>query len=138
MEGRTIVRPDYGTYAGEGGQVGPSMEGRTIVRPDLPGICEAKPLTFSFNGGPDNRPARPARRDGPLALSHGPSMEGRTIVRPDWTLDERPIDAIRPSMEGRTIVRPDAERVVVAVNYDPPSMEGRTIVRPDDPLEGWA
>ena len=36
----------------------PSMEGRTIVRPDLLGRLRSMRQTASFNGGPDNCPAR--------------------------------------------------------------------------------
>ena len=88
--------------------IDPSMEGRTIVRPDLQPFWLLRLRAGSFNGGPDNRPARhgllvcfvPSReslqwRAGqssgqtrPAQTEHGPrhvpSMEGRTIVRPDY------------------------------------------------------
>ena len=83
MEGRTIVRPDpadepsklkrlmslqwrAGQSSGQTikiesiGTFGqfPSMEGRTIVRPDAATAYMMAGATPSFNGGPDNRPAR--------------------------------------------------------------------------------
>ena len=84
------------------------MEGRTIVRPDK--MCSSHPShrecclqwragqssgqtrrrmdrdptrQNSFNGGPDKRPARPARSRSGTTTGWHPSMEGRTIVRPD-------------------------------------------------------
>ena len=60
MEGRTIVRPDEKCSDASGGESAPSMEGRTIVRPDLPWDSTHRGRDVSFNGGPDNRPARHA------------------------------------------------------------------------------
>ena len=61
MEGRTIVRPDPDVLIGivEQRDIIPSMEGRTIVRPDLPFCFYIGEPSTTFNGGPDNRPARP-------------------------------------------------------------------------------
>ena len=59
MEGRTIVRPDGAFHRMGRAAVRPSMEGRTIVRPDHRRHCDGPRLRASFNGGPDNRPARP-------------------------------------------------------------------------------
>ena len=84
MEGRTIARPDCDLTGPRAGGHTPSMEGRTIARPDrgfrwncLHGRC-------TFNGGPDNCPARLQFRRRRRAVGDEPSMEGRTIARPDW------------------------------------------------------
>ena len=180
MEGRTIVRPDQIAGRGNGvvvlplqwragqssGQTtgaertlaesgSPSMEGRTIVRPDRHQPGNAHRMLCTFNGGPDNRPAR-RRRHQARALylcglqwragqssgqtygevrdcrhRSGPSMEGRTIVRPDRDRVQRDALHRRPSMEGRTIVRPDPALRQSRRRITEPSMEGRTIVRPD-------
>ena len=86
----------------------PSMEGRTIARPNvshetarqwamhglqwragqLPGQTSASSRRRSsrrrsFNGGPDNCPAKPAQAQGGVLRDGGPSMEGRTIARPN-------------------------------------------------------
>ena len=61
-----------------------SMEGRTIVRPGTRPPRRRTGRYESFNGGPDNCPARRERS----LLSVGErqaSMEGRTIVRPGPT-----------------------------------------------------
>ena len=60
MEGRTIVRPDlwYGDYQRHYLRP-PSMEGRTIVRPDVVKKAVWYMRSWTFNGGPDNCPARP-------------------------------------------------------------------------------
>ena len=59
MEGRTIVRPDPHTLRSSRIRVNaPSMEGRTIVRPDCVGHIGEGYKMLTFNGGPDNRPAR--------------------------------------------------------------------------------
>ena len=66
MEGRTIVRPDQQQPPIHETGVRPSMEGRTIVRPDPGEPVSLLVAVAPFNGGPDNRPARPvdARRCG--------------------------------------------------------------------------
>ena len=155
MEGRTIARPDGGHALRRVCHVVPSMEGRTIARPDCSDSCAITKVTKTFNGGPDNCPARPGAKSGVLSkkvalqwragqlpgqtvisdAGHGlvtaPSMEGRTIARPD------PIGGTHirlrpsPSMEGRTIARPDGGAGWNAVAVVAPSMEGRTIARPD-------
>ena len=90
------------------------------------------PRHATFNGGPDNCPAR--RVHAPLRQVHpgDPSMEGRTIARPDAPLA---VSAVLhehdPSMEGRTIARPDSGVPVDVSEASAPSMEGRTIARPD-------
>ena len=58
MEGRTIVRPDMTITLEEYKRRHPSMEGRTIVRPDTTGGKRSISSLSTFNGGPDNRPAR--------------------------------------------------------------------------------
>ena len=107
------------------------MEGRTIVRPDANLSVSDLSRHYSFNGGPDNRPARQGIlplllqivtllqwragqssgqtfvRDIDVALAKFPSMEGRTIVRPDPVGGSFNVGEVGPSMEGRTIVRPD-------------------------------
>ena len=54
------------------------MPGQTSSSSHRPGC---RPT--SFNGGPDNCPARRAHFDDPAPAGHIPSMEGRTIARPD-------------------------------------------------------
>ena len=58
MEGRTIVRPDNEHTDVSISRIVPSMEGRTIVRPDPLPRRSREWRFLSFNGGPDNRPAR--------------------------------------------------------------------------------
>ncbi len=131
MEGRTIVRPGAtprsvsvplmsslqwraGQLSGQAGRngliAGPvsrlqwragqlSGQARRIDR-------ELGYRRISFNGGPDNCPARLVRREGPPAPGHIASMEGRTIVRPGLLVPAPPDGAVGASMEGRTIVRP--------------------------------
>ena len=81
------------------------LPGQTLKDARLPGL-----LTFAFNGGPDNCPARPP----PLSCLRVervlPSMEGRTIARPDQIRKVTDAIASLPSMEGRTIARPDSTR----------------------------
>ena len=107
MEGRTIVRPDVDDPVHVAAQRGPSMEGRTIVRPDMPLYLPILLPIMAFNGGPDNRPARPGIRGRAVGATVLPSMEGRTIVRPDQVPPTVYFVVHLPSMEGRTIVRPD-------------------------------
>ena len=94
----------------------------------------------SFNGGPDNCPARRRRiqrRRPPDFEPERPSMEGRTIARPDAQSTAMWANALNgqvPSMEGRTIARPDHRAEARRRTTLPgcgPSMEGRTIARPD-------
>ena len=59
MEGRTIVRPDLALDIVTARAHHPSMEGRTIVRPDGARRQTQARSPPPFNGGPDNRPARP-------------------------------------------------------------------------------
>ena len=132
MEGRTIVRPDLSmTVVTPLASDPPSMEGRTIVRPDLKFRAISRSVSSSFNGGPDNRPARPAQQSGTdigtldlqwrAGQSSGQTAGGRQCRRGGQA----------PSMEGRTIVRPDQGPENVGGVIVMPSMEGRTIVRPD-------
>ena len=58
MEGRTIVRPDLVAQPRRITRQRPSMEGRTIVRPDHHAPTPPRSCPPTFNGGPDNRPAR--------------------------------------------------------------------------------
>ena len=80
MEGRTIVRPDHPQPATQTPPHPPSMEGRTIVRPDE-GVAVLAPGPLSaFNGGPDNRPARPTTSSPIHVLS--PAFNGGPDNRP--------------------------------------------------------
>ena len=100
MEGRTIARPDWHHGCSEQFVIAPSMEGRTIARPDETGLVPGHngadclqwragqlpgqtmipamiaSLTVTFNGGPDNCPARPGWtphwRCGRRAFNGGP------------------------------------------------------------------
>ena len=67
MEGRTIARPDAIILYLFLDCFPPSMEGRTIARPDVAKRMPQQDRVNSFNGGPDNCPARPSR-DGLLLL----------------------------------------------------------------------
>ena len=108
MEGRTIVRPDLPAATGTLDHNAPSMEGRTIVRPDDLEQASGRLQEKTFNGGPDNRPARPAgdacRSSWAFALqwragqSSGQTKTGHVPTG----------KYLQPSMEGRTIVRPDS------------------------------
>ena len=131
MEGRTIVRPDQAWLDARPEATIPSMEGRTIVRPDSNGTATPDTSTPPFNGGPDNRPARPAPAMVRLRLSQ-PSMEGRTIVRPDLSVAVHPSAAVHP-FNGGPDNRPARPGLFVSLSglVSLPSMEGRTIVRPD-------
>ena len=80
MEGRTIVRPDISKRGLRGNPSLPSMEGRTIVRPDLVGMACAADEVPSFNGGPDNRPAR--RRTGRRTSPRASPFNGGPDNRP--------------------------------------------------------
>ena len=84
MEGRTIARPDQMTLP----TVAATAGGLQWRAGQLPGQTTAPARLgrrrASFNGGPDNCPARlgvPRHRH---ADDGRPSMEGRTIARPDW------------------------------------------------------
>ena len=107
----------------------PSMEGRTIVRPDLRWPARLRWAKSSFNGGPDNRPARrgdlqpfnhqccpfnggpdnrPARPNSltpEVRSKRLPSMEGRTIVRPDPPVPRR-ATSVCPTFNGGPDNRP--------------------------------
>ena len=113
MEGRTIVRPDFGPRRRSGQNMAPSMEGRTIVRPDVYIPRAPCQPTSTFNGGPDNRPARP----GSSIASPAPgnrSFNGGPDNRPARQRNGQrvtPPAELFPSMEGRTIVRPDVAGV---------------------------
>ena len=142
MEGRTIARPNSVPWEPPGralaplqwragqlpGQTAPhgrlvedpeppSMEGRTIARPNLPGRRRwPPPGRGSFNGGPDNCPAKPARDLVIILLLWSPSMEGRTIARPNLYSVSYVLNAdLFPSMEGRTIARPNYREVWVVM-----------------------
>ena len=181
MEGRTIVRPDRlrrgdvltfstglqwraGQLSGQTGfgdrlgtvQQRPSMEGRTIVRPDRALDRRIRQRASSFNGGPDNCPARRRWRGwrcgSVLCLQwRAGQLSGQTLSTSQqitlvgylqWRagqlsgqtsfISPMPFGYVGPSMEGRTIVRPDRSGAVRRCGEDGPSMEGRTIVRPDE------
>ncbi len=107
-----------------------SMEGRTIVRPGTPLRNCRRTANACFNGGPDNCPARPGKKQGSKPKPRRASMEGRTIVRPGLYEAVAAARAPIASMEGRTIVRPGNRIGAVWANDGSASMEGRTIVRP--------
>ena len=70
----------------------PSMEGRTIVRPDPSGTSEPPTGHTTFNGGPDNRPAR---RGEPVCVAGDqPAFNGGPDNRP-----ARPYCRLVPSRE---------------------------------------
>ena len=101
------------------------MPGQTRLR-----LLNRRTGSGTFNGGPDNCPARPIQLE-QGALVPEPSMEGRTIARPDAAGTRRPRPRPCPSMEGRTIARPDDLNAPGIEHHHRPSMEGRTIARPD-------
>ena len=86
-----------------------------------PDNCPARPerepcrprCRCPFNGGPDNCPARLLLRCGRCLGARLPSMEGRTIARPDHVLQAIADATSPPSMEGRTIARPDESEMTV-------------------------
>ena len=113
-------------------------------------------MRLAFNGGPDNRPARPGQADGSVLVVERPSMEGRTIVRPDYRQGLRLIYQTKPFNGGpdNRPARHSGVTLQVRVRhylqwragqssgqtggflsgcgrFAHPSMEGRTIVRPD-------
>ena len=104
------------------------MEGRTIVRPDMLGRLRSMRQTASFNGGPDNCPARlPAFRNRSLykppfngGPDNCPARRRRKVTNGlvelqaclQWRAGQLsgqtsllPPTALTVSMEGRTIVR---------------------------------
>ena len=140
-----------------GTQYGPSMEGRTIVRPDHPLLRPTKKPRPPFNGGPDNRPARPAARESvdidPFTLQwRAGQSSGQTprtyttrIRDPDIALQWRAgqssgqtlcrggllmTDAALQWRAGQSSGQTSATGIRLA-ELSFPSMEGRTIVRPD-------
>ena len=92
---------------GRGALIVPSMEGRTIARPNNSWGFAVDRFPTSFNGGPDNCPAKPV--PGGMVAGGGvsPSMEGRTIARPNDSAGTAGRAPNPPSMEGRTIARPN-------------------------------
>ena len=62
------------------GDLLPSMEGRTIVRPDSTFRALLRALLLTFNGGPDNRPARHIRAT--TQISNNRSFNGGPDNRP--------------------------------------------------------
>ena len=162
MEGRTIVRPDRTR--------GPSMEGRTIVRPDLTSTLQWRAGQLSgqtcgcgglrrrartFNGGPDNCPARlwfgPSSGTGQtvqITFNGGPDNCPARPPNPHRTYRNSKWRAGQLSGQTRTVFSGRCWRES-AFNGGPdncparhpcrlqqssrrsPSMEGRTIVRPD-------
>ena len=108
-------------YTDHDREVCPSMEGRTIVRPDWSGSPHARSCRTPFNGGPDNRPARPG----------APQLRQRSWQRPlQWRAGQssgqtrslwRGVGQRRvPSMEGRTIVRPDSHSATTPTSWHGP------------------
>ena len=132
MEGRTIVRPDQPSSPAPTSALW-TFNGGPDNRPARRGVRRwLKSLMLTFNGGPDNRPARPGR---PTQDTEevAPSMEGRTIVRPDSPRcaqrhpQEHHLQWRAGQSSGQTLVRQRSP-----ANGCQPSMEGRTIVRPDN------
>ena len=110
MEGRTIVRPDEGAVIKIDTGDGPSMEGRTIVRPDRVVRFPLGTCFTAFNGGPDNRPARPGSS---RWTTWSPSILQWRAGQSSGQTNHKtptPVAGNQPSMEGRTIVRPDGLR----------------------------
>ena len=119
MEGRTIVRPDHILRDRHIRPSAPSMEGRTIVRPDGQSRVRGCERHSSFNGGPDNRPARhPPQRPFAPRVTEPPSMEGRTIVRPDQTClaDDLPPTATFNGGPDNRPARRDSSATLVGVS----------------------
>ena len=85
----------------------PSMEGRTIVRPDMRWIRAVRSWFPSFNGGPDNCPARQASPS--TVAKHPNHLQWRAGQLSGQTRSAGGLRRLGdlPSMEGRTIVRPD-------------------------------
>ena len=132
MEGRTIVRPDW-SGSPHARSCRTPFNGGPDNRPARPGAPQLRQRSWQrpFNGGPDNRPARPEAYG--VALVSGEYLQwragqssGQTHIR----LRHRRRGMV-PSMEGRTIVRPDEGGQPGKPAATFPSMEGRTIVRPD-------
>ena len=83
MEGRTIARPDIVRSGRHAETVQPSMEGRTIARPDSTSSLRLTGLRSSFNGGPDNCPAR--RGDPTAAIQGAIALQWRAGQLPGQT-----------------------------------------------------
>ena len=100
---------------------GQTVDGRGSARPGA-----------SFNGGPDNCPARRCARHAPDG-SLGPTwvLQWRAGQLPGQTAASGSHGVKHPSMEGRTIARPDYDPPAPRRSPIQPSMEGRTIARPD-------
>ena len=155
MEGRTIVRPDQDAYDDYNRRYSPSMEGRTIVRPDSHYGWIDNQQYASFNGGPDNRPARhqltfpgahnPCNLQWRAGQSSGQTCDRRCLLQVVCTLQWRagqssgqtacgngsPPDGVclqwrAGQSSGQTHAKHDIRYLRLR-----PSMEGRTIVRPD-------
>ena len=122
------------------------MEGRTIARPDKLQRPRPRCGRSSFNGGPDNCPARPARgrvpggvpgqtpRSAPGAspFNGGPdNCPARPTGRPPcgFSADLRHLQWRAGQLPGQTW----SSGQVGASRPCSPSMEGRTIARPDVP-----
>ena len=131
MEGRTIARPNSAISASHTslmvalqwragqlpGQTGGAPMARVVAlrlqwrAGQLPGQTDRRrhnaPSRASFNGGPDNCPAKLAAGGGDGRGVPCASMEGRTIARPNNAARTTPPTATAASMEGRTIARPN-------------------------------
>ena len=133
------------------------MEGRTIVRPDYVDTEQLLPLHTSFNGGPDNRPARlgtlmhSVKNTTFLQWRAGQSS-GQTLStifsvfplrcpfnggpdnRPARQIELSRYEKARPFLQWRAgqSSGQTTSSVSVETGDSGPSMEGRTIVRPDD------
>ena len=84
MEGRTIARPNDGAHPAVHEPRPASMEGRTIARPNFRSPGASARLLHSFNGGPDNCPAKPVESVDPSTLIDG--LQWRAGQLPGQTL----------------------------------------------------
>ena len=99
MEGRTIVRPDQADGGAMVTVSEPSMEGRTIVRPDRVGVLRPVRALPPFNGGPDNRPARPFGP--PHVASPRATFNGGPDNRPARLLESSEMVGLTRSLQWR-------------------------------------
>ena len=79
-----------------GSPLPPSMEGRTIVRPDTTQWRQRSLMPSTFNGGPDNRPARQAVSDG--AASH--------VLRLQWRAGQSSGQTYHVAVTTNTLLKP--------------------------------
>ena len=102
MPGQTGARDD-----GLAGQAVASMEGRTIARPNPSSDSSPGTTSASFNGGPDNCPAKPA----------GTAMRHTSGSRLQWRAGQLP---------GQTAGGGDHETLVQALQWRAGQLPGQT------------